>query len=286
MTAEKISKVYKPYKHRYFIGFIFVIFVLFFYTYLTVEQPIWLDYVLGVLLLINIVFAVETSTNSGLILSIVILFVYGGIMFYQSITGNSIQLDLHYIWLAAFPLSVLFGGLVGENIRSMEKDLFESNKTCTLYQSIDQETGFGNLSQFLRQTEIEMAEAKRYEYPLTLGVIEILYFDELKSIYKNNLDEIFRILAEALTTTMRIEDTKYRIDSKTFAILLPHTDLDGATILKHRIKEDLLRITFKENHQYTNFKFEIHVGLRVYEKSIDNPLDFKNLAEKELEYDV
>lgn len=286
MIAEKISKVYKPYKHRYFIGFIIVIFVLFFYTYLTVEQPIWLDYVLGLLLLINIVFAVETSTNSGLILSIVILFVYGGIMFYQSVTGSSIQLELHYIWLAAFPLSVLFGGLVGENIRTMEKDLFESNKTCTLYQSIDQETGFGNLSQFLRQTEVEMAEAKRYEYPLTLGIIEILYFDELKSIYKNNLDEIFRILAEALTTTMRIEDTKYRIDSKTFAILLPHTDLDGATILKHRIKEDLLRITFKENNQYTNFKFEIHVGLRVYEESIDNPLDFKNLAEKELEYDV
>jgi diguanylate cyclase (GGDEF)-like protein len=180
----------------------------------------------------------------------------------------------------------MLGGLMGEQIKKMEHNIELYKKNYERYRNLDLETGFGNLNGFLTQLEVEMAEAKRYDYPLTIGIIEILYFDELLAIHDDDLSEVFNILSDALKEIMRIEDTKFRIDEKTFAIILPHTPMEGAEILKKRIKEKLLHITIQKESYYKNYKFEIRMGVKPYAIEYESPLEYKRMAEKELEYDV
>ncbi|MCT4662889.1 MAG: GGDEF domain-containing protein [Tissierellales bacterium] len=274
------------YRHRFLIIFIMSLFGLFFYSLWNVTDMNWMDYLLLALLGFNIIVAIETTVQKGLIISMFILLTYGGIIFYQSITGDFVQLKLHYIWLAAFPICTMLGGLMGEQIKKMEHNIELYKKNYERYRNLDLETGFGNLNGFLTQLEVEMAEAKRYDYPLTIGIIEILYFDELLAIHDDDLSEVFNILSDALKEIMRIEDTKFRIDEKTFAIILPHTPMEGAEILKKRIKEKLLHITIQKESYYKNYKFEIRMGVKPYAIEYESPLEYKRMAEKELEYDV
>lgn len=274
------------YRHRFLIIFIMSLFGLFFYSLWNVNDLNWMDYLLLAILAINIIISIETTVQKGVILSMFILLLYGGAIFYQSIAGEFIKLRLQYIWIAAFPICTMLGGLMGEQIKNMEKSIELYKKNYEKYRNLDLETGFGNLNGFLTQLEVEMAEARRYDYPLTIGVIEILYFDELLAIHDGNLTEVFNILSEALKEIMRIEDTKFRIDEKTFAVILPHTPIEGAEILKNRIKEKLLHITIQKESYYKNYKFEIRMGLKPYAAEYESPLEYKRMAEKELEYDV
>lgn len=265
---------------------IVLVFSAFFYTLFLDNNIVIYDYIMFGMFMVNLMIAGFTSVSMGLIVSAFMVFGYGSVVMYQNVVGADITLKLNYVWIGLFPFGAFLTGAISENITKMGKQLEIFEEECGRYQSIDADTGFGNLNEFLKDLEIEMAKAKRYHYPLTLGMIEILYFDELKALHKDEMDKIFKILSQALINKMRVEDNKYRVGEKTFAIVLPYTNVDGSTILKERIKEELLQLTIYEENVYKNFKFEIKIGLKELDDSIETPIKFKAQAEREIEYDV
>jgi diguanylate cyclase (GGDEF)-like protein len=265
---------------------IVLLFMAFFYTLFLDNNIIIYDYIMFGLFMVNLVIAGFSSVTLGLIVSAFIVFGYASVIMYQNITGMDITLKLNYVWIGLFPFGAFITGYIGENITIMAKKLAVFQEESGKYQNIDAETGFGNLNEFLKDLEAEMAKSNRYHYPLTLGMIEILYFDELLAVYKNNMDQVFKVLSQALINRMRVEDNKYRVGEKTFAIVLPYTNIEGATILKERIKEELLQLTVFEEEVHKNLKFEIKIGLKELDESIKTPIKFKSSAEKEIEYDV
>lgn len=270
-----------------FLGLLIVLlFSAFFYTLLLDNNTVSYDYVMFGLFMVNLIIAIFTSASMGLIVSAFLVFAYGSVVMYQNVTGVDITLKLNYVWIGLFPFGAYITGVISENVSVMANQVAIYEEKYERYHSIDADTGFGNLTEFLKDLEIEMAKSKRYGYPLTLGMIEILYFDELRALYKGEMDKIFKILSRALINIMRVEDSKYRIGEKTFAIVLPHTHLDGAEVLKGRIKEELLQISVYEENILKNLKFEIKLGLKELDEKIDKPAKFKRLAEKEIEYDV
>lgn len=271
---------------EFLIILIILLFSAFFYTLLLDNNVVIYDYVMFGLFLVNLVIAGLISVTYGLVVSAFIIFGYGSVIMYQNVVGVDITLKLNYIWVGLLPFGAFLSGVVGENISKMDKQLAYYDEECGRYQSIDADTGFGNLNEFLKDLEVEMAKAKRYHYPLTLGMIEILYFDELRALHKDDMEKVFKILSQALINKMRVEDSKYRVGEKTFAIVLPYTNNDGAMILKDRIKEELLQLTIYEENMYKNFKFEIKIGLKELNDHIETPIKFKAEAEREIEYDV
>jgi diguanylate cyclase (GGDEF)-like protein len=280
-----MKKVVRHSKEFLFI-LIVLLFAAFFYTLLLDNNIIIYDYIMFALFMVNLIIAGMSSVTLGLVVSAIMVFGYGSVIMYQNIVGADITLKLNYVWIGLFPFGAFLTGAISENINKMGKKLTYYEEECDQYKSIDSDTGFGNLNEFLKDLEIEMAKAKRYHYPLTLGMIEILYFDELRAVYKNDMDKVFKILSQALINKMRLEDNKYRIGEKTFAIVLPYTNIDGSMILKDRIKEELLELTIYEENMYKNFKFEIKIGLKELDDSIETPIKFKAAAEREIEYDV
>jgi len=271
---------------EFLILLIVLLFAAFFYTLFLDNNINAYDYIMFGLFMVNLVIAVFSSATFALVVSAFIIFAYGSIIMYQNVVGANISLKLNYVWIGLFPVGAFLAGYIGENLTKIGQKITEYESDFGRYQSIDADTGFGNLNEFLKDIEGEMAKSNRYHYPLTLGMIEILYFDELRAIHKDEMDKVFKILSQALINRMRVEDNKYRVGEKTFAIVLPYTNIDGAMILKERIKEELLQLTVYEENMYKSFKFEIKIGLKELEATIETPIKFKAAAEREIEYDV
>lgn len=56
--------------------------------------------------------------------------------------------------------------------------------------------------------------------------------------------------------------------------------------MKDRIKQELSNIAIDDISSLGRYNIELKIGLVQYSEDIINPMEFKNLASKELEYDV
>lgn len=244
------------------------------------------DYAMLSLFIGIIVLGYFKGTVQAIGVNVIVLVVYGLVLIIQSYWLGDISLQLNYGWLVAIPLGALLAGSIGEVLDKTQKrlELYEVN--CERMNLVDFATGFGNSKSFAEDFAAELAESKRYQYPVTIGMIEILYFDELIEIYKGDVSSVVKRLAETLDQMMRVEDSKYRFDEKTFGIMLPHTDLQGALILRKRIKEGLLDGVAIHAESNAHIKFEIKMALKVMEEENNDSQKFMKALAKDLEYDV
>ena len=97
---------------------------------------------------------------------------------------------------------------------------------------------------------------------------------------------IFDVITSVLKKITRTEDTIYRISEKTFALLLPQTPIEGAEIVKRKIKDGLSEINTFTDKRFEEMRIEVRVGLASLDDSIRSEFEFKKKAEKEVEFDV
>jgi len=97
-------------------------------------------------------------------------------------------------------------------------------------------TGLGNHRAFQEELDRQVAAALRYEVPLALLLIDL---DEFKAINDGRGhaggDRVLRAFGRLLNGTLRRADRAFRVGGDEFAVLLPHTDLDGAGVVARRL---------------------------------------------------
>jgi diguanylate cyclase (GGDEF)-like protein len=97
-------------------------------------------------------------------------------------------------------------------------------------------TGLGNHRAFQEELDRQVEAAQRYEVPLSLVVIDL---DEFKLVNDRNGhaegDRTLRYFGRLLSSSVRRPDRPFRIGGDEFAVLLPHTDLEGARIVGRRL---------------------------------------------------
>lgn len=64
------------------------------------------------------------------------------------------------------------------------------------------------------------------------------------------------------------------------------TGEDGARVIKDRFKENISKFDFTKESYYKNVKLDVQIGSYTFDNSVNDPLEFIKLAEKELEYDI
>lgn len=259
---------------------------LFFFAQLMDFDYMYYDYALFCALGLIIIFSVYYGMVPGLMLSGILIFLYGSVIFYQLMLGYAQTWTLNYVWFAFYPLSALVGGKINQ---LLEKQSFELNQCRDLTDrvvSIDELTGFGNARELLRDLDREMSRSKRYKNPLTLMVVQIQYYEELKSIYGDDSASLLKDLSAIIDSALRIEDMRFRLEEDLFALILPHTTLDDAYVVKQRIQNNIDNMAIEDNSSLKRYRIAIKVGSSEYKKDIPNPMAFKALALKELEYDV
>ncbi len=99
-------------------------------------------------------------------------------------------------------------------------------------------TGLSNRRHFLEAAEEEFARAQRYATPLAVLMADLDHFKSFNDRYGHSGgDVVLRNFAITLSSLLRDSDSAGRIGGEEFAVVLPHTNLDGARAFAERLME-------------------------------------------------
>ncbi len=271
----------------FFLGFLlelsFLIIILFFrIETLRVEDFI----LLGITIILSFLAYLNGSVFS-IISSIITIFIYASFNLYDNFINLKKISPNVYIWIFFIPIMTITIGIFSSIINSMQEEYLRLKKEHKNLVTIDQRTGLNNLRAFYQDVGRSMSRAKRRNYSLTLAIITFPYFNEFKSILDiKDLKDLEIEVADALSSSVRNEDICYKFSADHFAVLMNETDLKGAEIVKTRLKEKLQSISKKAKNSDEKLMLEVKIGTAQYDKKIKNAIEFKEIAEKELEFDV
>ncbi|APC79668.1 TPA: GGDEF domain-containing protein [Clostridium botulinum] len=257
------------------------------FIYFNLGKNIMLNFImLGSLFMVTIV-AYFRGIVEGFLFSAMIIFFYVTFIIYNNtIHRNPVEL-ITYIWMVDIPLSAFISGKLSENINLIQSINTRLQKEYRDLITIDKTTGLSNLKGFYIDLDREMSKAKRHELNLSLMIVKIQYYDELNAILgEKKMEEILKIISNVITLAIRGEDISYKLNKDTLAILMPSTNLQGAEVVKNRIKESISEENLKIKQEDKNVNIDIKVGIVEYKNTIKEAFEFKELAEEELEYDV
>ena len=115
-----------------------------------------------------------------------------------------------------------------------------------------------SLSQSLALAKQEFARARRYGYPLTLGVARVDRLENLSDLYgKEARPMLFEQVARLFQSRSRTTDLLGRLSDERLLWVLPHTELGGA-----RIAADRMRCAVEELELQSGRR-SIHVSLSI-----------------------
>ena len=104
-------------------------------------------------------------------------------------------------------------------------------------------TGLGNHRAFQEELDRQVEAAQRYGVPLSLVIVDL---DEFKAINDGRGPRLRRpwrspTSARLVSAGLRRADRPFRIGGDEFAVLLPHTDAEGAKIVMRRLLASALQ---------------------------------------------
>ena len=126
--------------------------------------------------------------------------------------------------------------------------------------SRDPLTGVANRRYFFEHANQEYSRSKRLSTPLSIAVLDVDYFKQINDQYGHAMgDAVLKSLCNVIQSMLRDIDIFARIGGEEFALLLPHTNLEGAVLLTKRLQQTIS----DGNHALmgSEIKFTISVGV-------------------------
>lgn len=123
-------------------------------------------------------------------------------------------------------------------LESDSRQLSDELSRVRMLSLTDELTGLSNRRAFLRRLEDEVARVQRYGFPLTLALIDLDHFKEVNDEHGHAAgDEVLRVYSRNILSIFRHHDLVARYGGEEFAVLLPNTDIDGASRALHKVAE-------------------------------------------------
>jgi diguanylate cyclase (GGDEF)-like protein len=120
-----------------------------------------------------------------------------------------------------------------EASRSRLRELYESAREAALRDSL---TGLGNHRAFQEGVARMVEGARRYGTAFSLVLIDIDEFKRINDTRGHAVgDQLLAEVGSLISETIRLTDAAFRVGGDEFALLLPHTDVDGAIVLTRRL---------------------------------------------------
>lgn len=100
----------------------------------------------------------------------------------------------------------------------------------------DSLTGAFNRGAFMTMASPLVQTAQRFKHPLSALVVDIDHFTKLNDEFGRSAgDEALRVFGGVVGACLRKIDILGRLGGEKFAIILPHTDIKGATVVAERV---------------------------------------------------
>ncbi|MBD2866326.1 diguanylate cyclase domain-containing protein [Paenibacillus oceani] len=230
-----------------------------------------------------------TTVTTGLVLNVIFIFGYGAYMMYETVSkGETIGADT-YFWLLVTPLLTIVTWLFTSGTRRLQTENAELQKQKARLATLDENTDLKNTISFTKDVTVFAGISTRYQIPLTLLVLKVKYWKELRRmIGEDQLAEAIIDLSRISQASIRTNDSLYLLDrgEATWGLLL-FTDQEGAKVVMDRIRHSL--VEFNSNQFSAKYKVELGLKMGALEynaQTIESPLDFIAQAKRQLEYDV
>jgi diguanylate cyclase (GGDEF)-like protein len=121
-------------------------------------------------------------------------------------------------------------------------------------------TGLSNIHVFMKELKYEVARADRYKRPLTIGILRIDNYRELRNAYGPlGCEMALKHMGKLLQETLREVDIAARLQVEQFAMILPETNQAGGNVVAERIRQSLLKRPVKL--QSLNLELTCSVGI-------------------------
>ncbi|EHC6212495.1 GGDEF domain-containing protein [Listeria monocytogenes serotype 4b] len=273
------------------IGFLFFILLCFITIDFMINTP---DEYLRNIILLNITFLLViityfTNLTLGLILNVLYIFIYATYIIYE-IVANQIAYGFgSYFWLIITPLFTVASAMFTRNTSRLQEENTKIKQQNLYLGTIDQETLLKNIVSFQNDERIFSSISRRYDLPLSLMVIKVRHWRELKRFQsEEEMRLALQDISAILETCIRTSDVLYLLDKDdaTWGLLLL-TDEPGGKLVADRIKSRIAEANTEEFAAKYRVKLELRIGTSQFDsEKVKTPLDFIDLATKELEYDV
>jgi two-component system, cell cycle response regulator len=134
----------------------------------------------------------------------------------------------------------------GERILALEAELVASREAMRREATYDQLTGLLNRGATVAALEREVARAKRGDSALSVLLMDIDSFKAINDTYGHDAgDEILRVAAERMRTTVRGYDFVGRYGGDEFIVVLPGCLLKTATAVAERMRAAIADAPFR-----------------------------------------
>ena len=120
-----------------------------------------------------------------------------------------------------------------ENSRGELQRMYQAAKADSMRDGL---TGLGNFRAFQEELDRQIEWYQRYKVPLALLIVDV---DDLNVLNQNEGhaagDEVLREMGQLVGQIARYADRSFRIGGDKFAVLMPHTDVEGALQMGRRL---------------------------------------------------
>jgi GGDEF domain-containing protein len=230
-----------------------------------------------------------TNVTAGLILNIVFIFGYGTFTLYQTVVVGDVIGSQNYFWLIMTPVFTVVTWMLTLAQKQLQAENEILQKTNDSLATMDENTNLKNSRSFQKDATVFMALSVRYKIPLTLMVVNVKYWDELKRmISEEKMTEAMYDLSKLNEMSIRTNDSLYMLNKEnpTWGMLL-FTDRVGANLVIERLMQSVIEFNNVEFAEKYKIELNLRIGAVEYDaETIVTPLDFILQARKQLEYDV
>lgn len=130
-------------------------------------------------------------------------------------------------------------------LENYQQKLEHANASLQVANATDALTGLGNRSAFDERLLDEMYRSNRYHSPLSLMMIDVDNFKEYNDSYGHKAgDAALQGVANSLRLVSRSSDFVARCGGEEFAVILPTTGRDGASVLAERMRRAIAAASF------------------------------------------
>ena len=156
----------------------------------------------------------------------------------------------------------------------------ELRAQITRQMRVDDVTGVMTRRFFFQQAHRECARARRYGHPLSCLMIEIDHYRMLCARFSDATGEsILRGIASIIGQWTRDSDIIARFGDAKFAVLLPETDIEGATAAREKLLNALKTYPWRKDDE------EMPVSVSIGEAQLERIQVFRPGAEESSESD-
>lgn len=230
-----------------------------------------------------------TTIITGLILNLLFIFGYGSYTLYQVATMGDVISGTNYFWLVLTPVITLLIWLFTHSNRLLQEEnerLLNKNSTLA---TIDETTRLKNTLSFQQDVQTFMALSVRYKIPLTLLVINVKYWDEIKRVMSTEqFSSILLEVSELSQSLVRSNDSLYLLNNEkpTWGIVL-FTDIEGSEIVIQRLKDKINELNEFEYKEKYNVAIKLRIGASQFDETEPvSPLELIDQAKRMMEFDV